>query len=332
MKKILTNLFQHQLLTRSEAEELLIKIAHNEYNDAEIAALISVFQMRSITTDEFIGFSDALLILCRDMSRLSQYDPIDIVGTGGDGKNTFNISTLSCIVTAAAGYKVTKHGNYGASSVSGSSTVMERMGVKFSNDLSVLEKSLDECNLAFLHAPLFNDALKVVAPIRQKLKVRTFFNMLGPIVNPVKNKKSVLGVFNLKMARMYHYYYQKKSLDYAIVHALDGYDEISLTGDFKVITPQGENIYTPQGIGFSRYAEEVLYGGNTAEEAALIFKNVIENKAQKAQKDVVLVNTAFAIRTICKEKTLAACVEEAREAIDSGAAKQTFEKFLAINK
>ena len=331
MKKILTNLFQHQLLTREEAKDLLTRISHNEYNDAEIAALISVFQMRSISTDEFIGFSDALLALCTDLSCLGKYDPIDIVGTGGDCKNTFNISTLSCFVTAAAGYKVAKHGNYGASSVSGSSTVMERMGVKFSSDPTVLEKSLDECNLTFLHAPLFNDALKVVGPIRKKLKVRTFFNMLGPIVNPVKNKKSVLGVFNLKMARMYHYYYQQKALDYAIVHALDGYDEISLTGDFKVITPQGEDIFTPQSVGFRIYKEQELFGGDTAEDAAKIFKNVIENRATEAQKNVVIINAAFAIQTICKQKTLQECIEEAKLVIENGAVKQTFQKFIQLN-
>ena len=331
MKRILNNLFQHQLLTRVEAKDLLTKIANSEYNDAEIAALISVFQMRSITTDEFLGFSDALLTLCTDLSCLSRYDPIDIVGTGGDCKNTFNISTLSCFVVAAAGYKVAKHGNYAASSVSGSSTVMEKMGAKFTSDLSVLEKSLDQCNLTFLHAPLFNNALKVVAPIRQKLKVRTFFNMLGPIVNPVKNKKSVLGVFNLKMARMYHYYYQQKALDYTIVHALDGYDEISLTGDFKTITPRGEDIYTPQSIGFEICKEEELFGGSTAEEAAIIFRNVIDNKATGTQKNVVIVNAAFAINTICKQKTLQECIEEARLVIDNGAVKQTFLKFIELN-
>lgn len=332
MKQILTALFQHQLLNRQEAKELLYKIAAGECNEAEISALISVFQMRNITTDEFIGFADALLELCTDLSVLRAYDPIDIVGTGGDGKNTFNISTLSCFVTAAAGYKVAKHGNYGASSISGSSTVIEKVGAKFTKDISTLEKSLDQCNIAFLHAPLFNDALKVVSPVRKQLKVRTFFNMLGPIVNPIKNRKSVLGVFNLKMARMYHYYYQNKALEFSIVHALDGYDEISLTSDFKIITPEGEQIYTPQMVNLPKYKEEQLYGGDTTEEAAQIFMNVIQNKATQAQKDVVKINSALAIQTICRNKTIGECIQEAERVMENGALERTFNKFITINK
>lgn len=331
MKKVLDRLFQHQLLSRVEAKEVLCQIANSEFNDAEIAALISVFQMRSITTDEFLGFSDALLELCKDMSALSKYDPIDIVGTGGDGKNTFNISTLSCFVVAAAGYKVAKHGNYGASSISGSSTVMESVGVKFTNDLSKLEKSLDQCNITFLHAPLFNDALKVVAPIRKQLKVRTFFNMLGPIVNPIKNKKSVLGVFSLKMARMYQYMYQRTDVDFTIIHGLDGYDEISLTDDFKVISPKRENIYSPEGLGLQKYKAEELYGGDTTEEAAKIFMDVIENRATQAQKDVVAINAAFGLHTICRDKALSECLEEARASMESGKLKTTFANFIRLN-
>lgn len=331
MKKILTKLFMHQQLSRAEAKDIMIRIAANEFNQAEITAFISVFLMRSISVEEFLGFTDALLELCADVTALTAYDPIDIVGTGGDGKNTFNISTLSCFVVAAAGYKVAKHGNYGASSVSGSSTVMEHQGIKFTNDVSKLEQSLNKTNITFLHAPLFNNALKVVAPIRRELGVRTFFNMLGPVVNPIRNKKAVLGVFNLKMARMYHYMYQQTDVDFAILHSLDGYDEISLTGDFKIIDNKSESIYTPESIGFLRCNEIDLHGGNTAAEAAKIFVDVINNEATDAQKNAVIANAAFAIKTIKQEFSIEECIAQAREAIDSGKTKETFKQFVTLN-
>lgn len=321
----------HQQLSRAEAKEVMLRIAANEFNHAEVTAFISVFLMRSISVDEFLGFTDALLELCMDMTALTAYDPIDIVGTGGDGKNTFNISTLSCFVVAAAGYKVAKHGNYGSSSISGSSTVMEQQGIKFTNDVSKLEKSLDKTNITFLHAPLFNDALKVVAPIRKELSVRTFFNMLGPVVNPIRNKKSVLGVFNLRMARMYNYMYQQTDVDFLIVHSLDGYDEISLTGDFKIINNHTEHIYTPENIGLVRCQEIDLHGGNTAGEAAKIFTYVINNTATQAQKNAVVANAAFAINTINHKLSLEDCIAQAKEAIDSGKVKNTFKQFVTLN-
>ena len=331
MKKILTKLFQHQVLSRAEAKDIMIRIAANEFNQAEIAAFISVFLMRSINVEEFLGFTDALHELCVDMQELQAYDPIDIVGTGGDNKNTFNISTLSCFVVAAAGYKVAKHGNYGSSSVSGASNVMENHGVKFTNEIDRLKRSLEESNIAYLHAPLFNDALKVVAPIRKSLGIRTFFNMLGPVCNPIRSKKSVLGVFNLKMARMYHYTYQQTDVDYSIVHNIDGYDEISLTDNFKVISRSGEKIYTPEEFNFRRYDQSELFGGDTPEEAAIIFRNVIDNRATEAQKNVVMANSAVAINTICPNKTINECILEAEEVISSGKLKHTFNKFLVIN-
>lgn len=321
----------HQQLSRDEAKRVLCRMAKNEFNKSQIASFISVYLMRSISVEEFLGFTDALLELCQDVTSLRAYDPIDIVGTGGDGKNTFNISTLSCFVVAAAGYKVAKHGNYGASSVSGSSTVMEQQGIKFTNEISKLERSLDKTNITFLHAPLFNDALKVVAPIRKELGVRTFFNMLGPVVNPIRNKKSVLGVFNLKMARMYQYMYQQTDVEFAIVHSLDGYDEISLTGDFKIITNEKETLYTPNKVGLNRCNEIDLHGGETAEDAARIFLNVISNTATPAQKEAVVANAAFAIQTINKSLSLENCIAQAREAIDSGRTKDTFKQFINLN-
>lgn len=331
MKQILNRLFEHQNLSREEAKDILTRMASNEYNNSEIAAFISVFLMRSITIDEFLGFTDALLDLRRNVDVLAAYNPIDIVGTGGDNKNTFNISTLSCFTVAAAGYKVAKHGNYGATSVSGASNVMEQHGVKFTTDLGKLERSLAETNIAYLHAPLFNDALKVVAPVRKALGVRTFFNMLGPVVNPIKPKRSVLGVFNLKMARMYHYMYQQTDCDYSIIHGLDGYDEISLTGDFKVINRSGERIFSPEELRFNRCSEIDLDGGQTPEDASVIFDNVINNTATEAQKNAVIANSAVAIMTIDPSISFGDAINQAREVIESGELKITFENFLKLN-
>jgi len=331
MKQILNRLFDHQYLDRNEAKEVLTKMAAGEYNESQIAAFISVFLMRSISIDEFLGFTDALLALRTNVDKLQAYSPIDIVGTGGDNKNTFNISTLSCFVVAGAGYKVAKHGNYGATSVSGASTVMEQHGVKFTNDISKLERSLDKTNIAFLHAPMFNDALKVVAPVRKALGVRTFFNMLGPVVNPILPKRTVLGVFNLKMARMYFYTYQQTDVDYSIIHSLDGYDEISLTGDFKVINRYGENIFSPSHLGLDQCKEIELSGGETPEDASKIFDDVINNNATDAQKNAVIANSAIAIQTIDPNLSITECIAQARESIDSGRVKETFKRFLELN-
>lgn len=331
MKQVLNRLFSHQHLTRDEARDILSKMAKGTYNNSQIVAFMTVYLMRSITIEEFWGFADAMLEQKTDVDRLIGYNPIDIVGTGGDGKNTFNISTLACFVVAAAGYKVAKHGNYGASSVSGASTVMEQLGVRFTNDVDRLEKSLDKSNMAFLHAPLFNDAMKVVAPIRKELGVRSFFNMLGPIVNPIRPKRTVLGVFNLRMSRMYHYTYQQTDIDYSIVHNIDGYDEVSLTDNFKVTTRLGEKIYSPEQLSFNRYEQELLSGGELAEDAANIFRNIIENKATQAQKDAVTINAAIAINTITPHKSLEECIEEAKEVFENGKLKITFNNFLKLN-
>ena len=331
MKQILNRLFEHQYLNRCEAKEILTTMSAGGYNKSEIAAFISVFLMRSISVDEFLGFTDALLDLRANVDALAAYNPVDIVGTGGDNKNTFNISTLACFVTAGAGYKVAKHGNYGATSVSGASNVMEQHGVKFTQDVNKLEESLEKTNIAYMHAPLFNNALKIVAPVRKALGVRTFFNMLGPVVNPIKPKRTVLGVFNLKMARLYSYMYQQTDVDYSIVHGLDGYDEISLTGDFKIINKHEEKIYSPEQIGLERCTEAELDGGTTPQEAAKIFDNIINNTATKAQKNAVIANAATGIQTINSDKTIEDCIAEARESLESGRTKETFLKFLALN-
>lgn len=331
MKQILYRLFEHQYLGRDEARRILQQIAEGRYNDAQIASLITVFLMRNISVEELTGFREALLDM-RVPVDLSEYKPIDIVGTGGDGKNTFNISTASCFVVAAAGYPVVKHGNYGATSVSGASNVMEQHGVKFTADADRLRRSMDRCGIAYLHAPLFNPALKAVAPIRKNLGVRTFFNMLGPLVNPVIPAYQLLGVYNLPLLRLYNYTYQESGTRFAVVHSLDGYDEISLTADFKVAMPEKEKLYSPEMLGFHRCTEADLDGGTTPEEASRIFDAVLANKATSAQTDCVIANSAFAIQVICAEKKIETCIAEARESLESGKALKTFENFLEINR
>ncbi len=330
MKHILYKLFDHQYLGRDEARNILRLMAEGQFNDAQIASLITVFLMRSISVEELTGFREALLEM-RVPVDLSDYQPIDIVGTGGDGKNTFNISTAACFVVAGAGYNVVKHGNYGATSVSGASNVMEQHGVRFTQDIGQLRRSMDACRIAYLHAPLFNPALKVVAPVRKSLGVRSFFNMLGPLVNPAMPTYQLLGVYSLPLLRLYSYTYQESGTRFAVVHSLDGYDEISLTADFKVSMPEKEKLYTPEMLGFARCTESDLDGGTTPETASRIFDSVLQNTATPAQQNCVIANAAFAIQVICPEKPLADCLAEARESLMSGRALTTFTRFLTIN-
>ncbi|MCH5327455.1 MAG: anthranilate phosphoribosyltransferase [Coprobacter sp.] len=330
MKDILYKLFEHRYLDRAEARRILQNIAAGRYNDTQIASLITVFLMRNISVEELTGFREALLEM-RVPVDLSEYCPIDIVGTGGDGKNTFNISTTACFVVAGAGYPVVKHGNYGATSVSGASNVMEQHGVKFTTDTGTLKKSMEECRIAYLHAPLFNPALKVVAPVRKALAVRTFFNMLGPLVNPAMPAYQLLGVYNLPLLRLYSYTFQESNTRFAVVHSLDGYDEISLTSQFKVASSRNEKIYQPEELGFRRCSEAELEGGDTPKAAARIFDNVLRGTATEAQTNCVIANAAFAIQVIESDKSIGECIDIARESLDSGKAYRTFRKFIQIN-
>lgn len=330
MKEILYKLFDYQYLSRDEAKEVLFSIVKGDVPDTQIASMITSFLMRSISVDEILGFRDALLDM-RVAVDLSDYRALDIVGTGGDGKNTFNISTAACFVVAGAGYHVVKHGNYGATAISGASNVIEQQGVKFSTDSDKLRKSLDHCRIAYLHAPLFSPALKAVAPIRKSLGVRTFFNVLGPLVNPVQPEFQMLGVYNLAMSRLYGYIYQEEKKKFCIVHSMDGYDEISLTSQFKVLTNKGEQLYTPEELGYLRIAQEELYGGNTLEEASKIFRDVLHASATDAQMNAVLINAAFGIQTIEQEKPIGECLEIAQDSLYAKKALGALEKFVEIN-
>lgn len=327
MKEILAHLFEYKTFSRQEAYEILTNIARGKYDSHQIAAFMTAYGMRSIRVEELAGFRDAMYDLCLKLD-FDGYDLIDLCGTGGDGKNTFNISTIASFVTAGAGYKVAKHGNIGVSSSCGSSNVMEHLGYQFSNDKEELTRQLDEANICFLHAPLFHPAMKTVAPIRRALGVKTFFNMLGPLTNPANPKFQSVGVFSLELARLYGYLYQHTDKQYAIIHALDGYDEISMTGDFKVITNQGENYYSMEELGFSPILPEDLAGGDSAADAAQIFLSILNNQGTDVQNNVVLTNAAFAIKTFHPEKTFGDCFYEAEEALMSGKALRSFQKII----
>ena len=331
MKTILTRLFNHEELTAEESRQILLNISRGMYPEAQIAALLTVFQMRGITVDELTGFRDALMET-RVPIDFAPYRPIDIVGTGGDGKNTFNISTCACFIVAGAGYKVAKHGNYGATSVSGASNVIEQHGVRFTNNPDILKRSMEECNIAYLHAQLFNPAMKTVGSVRKALGVRTLFNLLGPLVNPCKPAYQLLGVADLSQMRLYTNVFYKLGIDFAVVNSLDNYDEISLTDEFKVMTRNYERIYRPQALGFSAVRPEELSGGACKEDAARIFDNVLNNRAEAAQTQCVIVNAAFAIQVMEPEKEIEECIAIARESLESGRALKTLKKFIEISK
>ena len=330
MKQLLNRLINHETISKEEAKEVLKNISKGDYNESQIAAFLTVYMMRSITLDELEGFRDALLELCLPVD-LAGYNPIDLCGTGGDGKDTFNISTLASFVTAGAGVSVAKHGNYGVSSGCGSSNVMEHLGIKFSNDKDFLLKSMDEAGICFLHAALFHPAMKNVAPIRKALGVKTFFNMLGPMVNPAFPENQVVGVFSLELARMYGYLYQKTEKNFTILHALDGYDEISLTGATKTISNQSEGMITPEDFGVRQIKAEEISGGNTVASAAKVFTEILEGKGTEAQNNVVCANAGVAIKT-SKNITLEAGFEEAKESLLSGKALRAFSNLQKVSQ
>jgi anthranilate phosphoribosyltransferase len=299
MKNILNRLINHEMLTAAEAKDVLVNISNGSYNPSQISAFLTVFMMRSISIEELSGFREALLELCIRVD-LSDYNTIDLCGTGGDGKDTFNISTLASFIAAGAGVKVAKHGNYGVSSISGSSNVMEKLGIKFSNDADFLERSIDKAGICVLHAPLFHPAMKNVGPIRKELAVKTFFNMLGPLVNPSFPKNQLVGVFNLELARIYSYLYQNTDVNVTILHSLDGYDEVSLTGPTKIITSSMEGIVNPEDFGVSLLSQSEIEGGKTIEESAQMFTDIISGNGTEAQNNVVCANAGMAIATVTK--------------------------------
>ncbi|WP_034059889.1 anthranilate phosphoribosyltransferase [Lacinutrix jangbogonensis] len=330
MKKLLNRLINHENISSKEARNVLVNISEGQYNQNQIASFLTVFMMRSITLEELQGFRDALLELCVAID-LSDFNAIDLCGTGGDGKDTFNISTLSSFVTAGAGVKVAKHGNYGVSSASGSSNVMEALGVHFSNKSDFLKQSIDQAGICVLHAPLFHPAMKNVAPIRKELGVKTFFNMLGPMVNPSFPKNQMVGVFNLELQRLYGYLYQNTDKNYSIVHALDGYDEISLTGETKIISNNSETMLRPSDLNVKQIEQSEIFGGHSIKEAAKIFKNIIKGKGTEAQNNVVCANAGLAIATV-NNISHQDGFQLAKESLESGRAKESLERLIELSK
>ena len=328
MKAILDQLYQQKKLSKVQAKEILINIANEQYNDAHLASFMTVFMMRPITVDELSGFRNALKELAIKVD-FSEYNTIDIVGTGGDGKNTFNISTLTSFVVAGTGQKVAKHGNYSVSSQSGSSDMLERFGYQFTNDENTLKEHLEKANICFLHAPKFHPAMKAVGPTRKALALKTFFNMLGPLVNPSSPQNQLLGTFNLEVARLYNYILQEEEINYGIVHALDGYDEISLTSGFKYFTKNGEQIINPEDIGQKRIQQSAIFGGNSVVDAAKIFKTILEGNGTEAQNNVVLTNAAFALKIVDETKSFQDAFSAAKSSLFDGKAKKCLTKLMS---
>ena len=327
MKHILNTLIEYQSLSKHDAKDILARLAQGEFNQSQMAAFLTVYLMRSITVDELEGFREAMLELCVPLS-IPEYDAIDLCGTGGDGKDTFNISTTASFVVAGAGQKVAKHGNNGVSSVCGSSNLLSHFGYEFTNDADQLKRSLDEAGICFLHAPLFHPAMKNVAPVRRELGVKTFFNMLGPMVNPSFPEKQLVGVFSLELARLYAYLFQQTDQQFVILHSLDGYDEISLTGPFKMITNRGEQVLQPEDIGLSTHQPEALSGGNSVEDAAHIFLSILEDKGTPAQSEAVVANAGMALYCSGTASSPQQGIEQARTSLSSGRALETFRKLV----
>jgi anthranilate phosphoribosyltransferase len=329
MKKILENLFKQQYLTKDEAKTILGEISEGKYNPYEISAFLTVFKMRNITVDELTGFRNCLQERCIKI-QLDEFDPVDLCGTGGDGKDTFNVSTLSSFVVAGAGYKVAKHGNYGVSSTCGSSNVIEYLGYQFTRDSDKLKRQIDQSGICFLHAPLFHPAMKEVAPIRKNIGVRTFFNMLGPMVNPSFPKKQLVGVFSLQLQRYYKYIYEQEAISYRIVHSLDGYDEISLTSPAKIISPEKEFLLNPTVVTKDKITQSELAGGKTVKESAKLFVNILEGNGTKAQNAAVIANAAMAIQCFHPNQEYKDSLEIAKKSLESKAAHKSFKTLLSI--
>ena len=328
MKILLNRLINHESISAEEAKQILISISKGDYNPSQIASFLTVYMMRSITVEELQGFRDALLELCIPVD-LEAYNPIDLCGTGGDGKDTFNISTLASFVTAGAGVPVAKHGNYGVSSACGSSNILEALGVKFTNDKEHLKRAIETANICVLHAPLFHPAMKNVAPIRKALGIKTFFNMLGPMVNPALPKHQMVGVFNLELLRLYNYIYQKTDKNYSIVHDLGGYDELSLTNAAKIASNQSEWLFSPEDLDFQTVTADSIFGGNTVQHSTQIFKSIISGKGTKAQNNVVCANAGLAIATAKQISHKAGC-ELAKESLKQGKAQACLTKLIAL--
>lgn len=329
MKKILTYLFNKNILTKQEAKDVLLEVGQGKYTDPEIASFLTVYLMRAIHPDELSGFREALLDLCVPVE-LDEFNTIDVCGTGGDEKNTFNISTLSAFILAGADVKVVKHGNYGVSSSCGSSNILEYFGYKFSSDNDKIRREIEEANLCYLHAPMFHPSMKYVGPVRKSLRVKTFFNLLGPMVNPAKPQNQIIGVFNEEVQELYHGVYSNSDTNYIILYSLDGYDEISLTGDFRALSAEEDKTYSPESIGLHKIKPKELSGGNSVVEAAKLFMDILEGRGTNAQNSVVIANAGFALHCYYPDKSLEECIQQAKESLESNNALNSLKKLVDL--
>lgn len=329
MKETLNYLFAHNVLSREKAKEILVQIGEGKYSESEIASFLTVYLMRKITPQELAGFRDALLELCISID-LSDYNTIDVCGTGGDEKNTFNISTLTAFILAGAGIKVVKHGNYGVSSACGSSNILEHYGYNFGNDQNKLRREIEVANICYLHAPFFHPAMKSVAPVRKNLKVKTFFNILGPMVNPTRPNNQLIGVFNEEVMKLYNDVYKETDVNYIIVFSLDGYDEISLTGDFRYISNDSDEILSPEALKLKKVADDDLFGGNTVEEAAKIFDDILNGNGTEAQSNVVIINAAMGLKCCFRNKPVEECINDAKDSLFGRKAYNSLKKLINL--
>ena len=327
MKNLLKDLYNHKIMNKDEAKNALILLTNGTANASQISSFLTIFLMRDITSEELDGFREAMIELSININ-IDGSELIDLCGTGGDGKDTFNISTVSSFVVAGAGIKVAKHGNYGVSSSCGSSNIISHLGHKFSNDVDTLRYSLEKSNICFLHAPLFHPSLKNISPIRGELGVKTFFNMLGPMVNPIQPKNQLVGVFNSNIFRLYSHIYSKSDKNYCIVHSIDGYDEISLTSPFKLFSNHSDIMLTPKDLNFDNIEPLSLSGGKNIDESLKIFLNVLKNKGKKEQIDSVLANSGLAIYCAKKLSSINDGVDLARESLESGKAYNCLKLFI----
>ncbi len=329
MKEVLQYLFDKNVLTKESAKEVLLNIGQGKYSEHEVASFLTVFMMRKILPQELAGFREALLDLCVKID-LSDFKTIDVCGTGGDEKHTFNISTLSAFILAGAGIKVVKHGNYAVSSSSGSSNILEYFGYKFSNEQNKLRKEVDKANICYMHAPLFHPAMKFVGPIRRSLKLKTFFNLMGPMINPCRPNTQVMGVYSGEVIDLCNQVFKEAGINYYILYSVDGYDEISLTGNYRVVSAASDQILSPESVGMKKLQPEEIIGGKTVDEAAKIFSDLLDGKGSQARQDVAVINAAYAMNCYSPEKNLPECIELCRESLLCGKAKKALSKLISM--
>jgi len=324
LKKIL----RQEQLNINESEAFIHAIANDEFSEVELGGILTAIQMRGLTLDEFKGFRNALESYA-DRVSLYTNEAIDVCGTGGDGKDTFNISTTTAFILSAMGYKVIKHGNYGVSSICGSSNVLEYLGFNFTKDEQVLNQQLEKQNICFIHAPLFHPVLKKVAPVRKQLGVGTFFNAMGPLLNPIQPKFQLTGTYSLELAKIYQVLLRDKRQSFKVVYALDRYDELTLTADARVLGNNSDEILNANSFGVEVTSPENLKGGSI-EQSANMLRSILGGHASEELINVVASNTALGMSCFHPEKQYKILFEEAKAFISSGQAIKFHKQFNTV--